>query len=648
MSRTACLALLALIGMGCAPSSRALEWEIAIEDAPLRTRVAVYEARVMRGECADEDAVLVWRARFAAGASADAPPELAPGTYALWVIGEDEGCRPVLAGCRAVDLPRAPDTAVRVELSPADGPACAGCDAGTCPADAPPREVRTCEARSEVGAACSDGSDDDCDRSADCGDTDCAGTSACECEDGGCGACERCLGGRCTPVDEGTSCTSLAGEGRCVRGACCNGCAIDETCAPGTSPTLCGMPGSVCAACACPLSDACEEGACVERGPAVEVLASEGYSCEREAMGALRCWGDGTAGRLGTDSTAITAVPDIVRCTSGSASCNGWRAPSLSPTHACAIRSDGMRDRVACWGGNEHQQLGRGAVSGSSIPQFVGGAFGGTSTLVALDVDVGDGFTCAVVRDPMAMMPRGHLYCWGDSSEGRLGVAGASGDRGAPVAVNVPGDPDLIAVALGRAHGCVTGADASLHCWGSNEHGQVGNGSAEAMVATPVRVGGASGAFTMIDAGGDHTCARRRTSVTPLRERVDCWGRNDAGQLGVGDRTDRRTPVALAEFPNGAYVVSVGRAHSCVMDPMGRLSCFGDDTAGQIGAGAGVDTSLPVAVLGMRRVISVAAGGDHTCAAGMAGEVLCWGDNTTGECGRTPLGAGLSVGRACP
>ncbi|AKF10989.1 RCC1 domain-containing protein [Sandaracinus amylolyticus] len=627
--------------LACAPAERALEWEYVVRDADRAALAVAYEARVLDEGC--DDATVRWRARWRSDESASAPPILPPGSYGLVVIALDETCRPVAAACRAIDLPRAPDQVVRLELLPADGSACGMCDAGVCPEDDDPLPFATCDATREAGASCSDGRDDDCDRTTDCGDADCQGTSACACEEGGCGECERCVDGRCIAVSDEAACTTAAGPGRCVRGACCNGCALDDACAPGTSPGLCGVPGGECVACGCPSLDGCEAGACIERGNAIEIAAGPDYTCALESSGRAQCWGDGRAGRLGTDATTIEETPAIVRCTNGSTSCEDWRDLSLGTSHACAIRASSGRDRVACWGGNEHLQLGRGVVSGTPIPGLAGGPFGVMDSMLwAVDVAAGDAFTCAIGRDMAVTPTEGRLFCWGSIAEGRLGVM-ATSDRGSPTIVPVMGDPDLMAVAVGRAHGCVLASDGALFCWGSNDHGQVGTGSTDATVAVPTRI---TGTFAAVAAGGDHTCARRLTG-TPVRERVECWGRNDAGQLGLGDRGDRNRPVPLAEFPNGAYPMALGSAHTCVLDTMGRLSCFGDDSRGQIGAAAGADTSLPMPVLVGRTWKSVAAGGDHTCVVGMGGEIVCWGDNTTGECGRAPMSAAVEPGRVC-
>ena len=76
-----------------------------------------------------------------------------------------------------------------------------------------------------------------------------------------------------------------------------------------------------------------------------------------------------------------------------------------------------------------------------------------------------------------------------------------------------------------------------MTCWGSNKHGQLGDGTTTSRSA-PVSVVGLTSGIEAIAAGGSHTCA-----ITAER-RMKCWGYNGYGQLGIGTAArDRTTPV---------------------------------------------------------------------------------------------------------
>lgn len=75
------------------------------------------------------------------------------------------------------------------------------------------------------------------------------------------------------------------------------------------------------------------------------------------------------------------------------------------------------------------------------------------------------------------------------------------------------------------------------------------------------------------------------------------------------------TPVAVA----------LGSYHSCLLDGLGTVHCWGDDRWGQLGDGALVPRARPQIVRGLPRIRQIAAGSRHTCALAQGGEVYCWG-----------------------
>jgi hypothetical protein len=94
-----------------------------------------------------------------------------------------------------------------------------------------------------------------------------------------------------------------------------------------------------------------------------------------------------------------------------------------------------------------------------------------------------------------------------------------------------------IAANANVGHKCLLRADGRVLCWGSNQRGQLGNGTLEPS-DTPVEVVGLSDAVA-IAVGDHHTCAVRRNG------RLACWGANDRGQLGNDTIDDAPVPVEV-------------------------------------------------------------------------------------------------------
>src|SRR4029079_17256553 len=76
--------------------------------------------------------------------------------------------------------------------------------------------------------------------------------------------------------------------------------------------------------------------------------------------------------------------------------------------------------------------------------------------------------------------------------------------------------------------------------------------------------------------GSYHVCAATRLGT------VQCWGRNNLGQLGNGGSTNSNLPVAVSGVST-AVDVGLGAAHSCARLSDGSLRCWGFNRSGQLG-----------------------------------------------------------------
>jgi alpha-tubulin suppressor-like RCC1 family protein len=208
--------------------------------------------------------------------------------------------------------------------------------------------------------------------------------------------------------------------------------------------------------------------------------------------------------------------------------------------NTCAFLIDGG---VRCWGANEGGQLGDGTRSARATPTPLPGGENLVSLAIGNNARAGSahpdltksaGFSCAVQRD-------GGVSCWGSNNTGQLGD-GTREDRPTPVAV--VGVSDALEIAVGNQHACALRKDGSVACWGRNEFGSVGDAN---MGPSTIR-SSAVAAIGVADAvglalGGTHSCARRRNGG------ILCWGVNNFGQLGDGSMVLHPVPHAASDFP---------------------------------------------------------------------------------------------------
>jgi len=203
-------------------------------------------------------------------------------------------------------------------------------------------------------------------------------------------------------------------------------------------------------------------------GSVEAVATGPRFSCALLDSGAVQCWGQCWLGGLGTgvDECDPVTEADAPAMLSGPAT-----AISVGGSHACALLESGA---VECWGDNSRGQLGTGDYEGRAVPTEVGLWRPATSVVAGQD------YSCALLDD-------GVVWCWGDNDEGQLGSGELGGSR--PVAARVEQlDAPVTAIAAGGWHACALIEDGTLHCWGANHHGQLGDGSPHTSRGTPAQV----------------------------------------------------------------------------------------------------------------------------------------------------------------
>ncbi len=296
----------------------------------------------------------------------------------------------------------------------------------------------------------------------------------------------------------------------------------------------------------------------------------------------------------------------------------GWLPQGVSFTqvsaggnHTCGVTATGGAE---CWGSNTFGQLGDGTTINSSKPVGVSGMGSSVASISA-----GTNHTCAV-------MVSGEARCWGSNTSGQIGNGDTDVESGQLTPVTVTDMSSGVAsISAGANHTCAITTSGEAKCWGSNDLGQIGDGSSSPRL-TPVSVTGLPTGVTSISAGSTHSCA-------VMAEAAKCWGYNNRGQLGDGTTSLSTTPVNVNGLGERVSSISVGGSHSCaVID--GAARCWGLNDHGQLGDGTQSDGWIPSPVLGLGSgVASISAGGATSCALTTTGQTKCWGDNFLGQLG---------------
>ena len=356
----------------------------------------------------------------------------------------------------------------------------------------------------------------------------------------------------------------------------------------------------------------------VNGGHVFRKLSAGGWhTCGITTAGAAYCWGkNGTVGRVGNNSSADSTVPAAI------AIGTTFSDISVGREHACAIRaSDGA---AMCWGDNNAGQLGTNNTVVSKVPIAAVGPSGG-SPLAFSSLSAGGYHTCGLTTSGVA-------YCWGGGWAGTIGN-GANAQAWSPVAVSLPGGVTrFTSLSAGSEHVCALTATGTVYCWGYNANGQLGNGSTT-NANTPTAIAAGAPLFASLAAGIEHTCG-----LTPAHVAY-CWGKNAVGQLGIGTTTDSRSPAMVATSLTFQALAS-GQEHVCGLPTTeSDVSCWGNNSVGQIGDGTTTSRTSPAATT----FVSLTAGESHACGLAASGRVYCWGKND-----RSQLGDGTTTTRWSP
>jgi alpha-tubulin suppressor-like RCC1 family protein len=344
---------------------------------------------------------------------------------------------------------------------------------------------------------------------------------------------------------------------------------------------------------------------------ATYVVGGDTHTCVRKSNGALSCWGDNRYGQLGLGDTVARPTPTHVPIAPVGKvflpTGNGDITADLA-NFSCAITTD---DNLLCWGDNRFTQFGAGA-GGDRVLSPNRLAFSGSLSFVAM----GGGFSCILDA-------KGAVSCLGDDASGQLGVDGPQNYSSPTVVAGLNADK-LVA---GASHTCARRTDGTMLCWGSNAFGQLGTGDSVSR-SKPMEVTALAGRVAHLATGANHTCGQ-----TPEGE-LWCWGDNRYGQLGLGDRTSRPSPVKLAGALDPSAKVFTGGGHSCAIHTDGTFWCWGDNRSGQLGLGDNEPRLVPTKVDALGNGVAAAyTGGAHTCVLKTDASVWCWGNNQYGQLG---------------
>jgi alpha-tubulin suppressor-like RCC1 family protein len=235
----------------------------------------------------------------------------------------------------------------------------------------------------------------------------------------------------------------------------------------------------------------------------------------------------------------------------------------------------------------------------------------------------------------IAIKSNGTLWGWGLNQSGQAGsylYANMNGYTMIPYQIGI--DADWNSITTGNKHSMAIKNNGTLWGWGRNEDGQLGIGN-YLNKDQPVQVG-TDNDWVSVSAGDAHTIAIKQNGS------IWAWGRNGDSQLGIGNTVSKTIPTRIGTL-NAWVKVYAGGAFCMALKNDGTLWAFGNNTLGELGIGNNLDKNIPTQVGTANNWQKIATGGLHTLAIKNDGSLWSWGININGM-----LGDGTLVNRNYP
>jgi alpha-tubulin suppressor-like RCC1 family protein len=264
-------------------------------------------------------------------------------------------------------------------------------------------------------------------------------------------------------------------------------------------------------------------------------VVSAGFSqnsCAVKNNGTLWSWGrNDTFGQLGLGDNTNRPSPTQVGTDTN------WQSVSCGQTHVVALKTNGT---LWAWGEGTFGALGDGTTVTKNYPVQVGS-------------DTNWAYVACGRLISFALKTDGTLWAWG-VNDGRLGLGADTANKLSPVQVGTGSNWTMTAAS--NSSGFALRNDGTLWGWGVNSDGCLGLGDTTNRT-TPTQIGTDTNWASIYISNGDGVA----TAATKADGSIYSWGRNNVGQLGLGDTTRRLSPTRIGTANNWLKVV-MGSSHA--------------------------------------------------------------------------------------
>lgn len=332
----------------------------------------------------------------------------------------------------------------------------------------------------------------------------------------------------------------------------------------------------------------------VDQWKEIPSTMQSGNSQQYQSIGAIKSdgtlwtWGNNGSGGLGLSDTTNRLSP----CQVGTSSY--WTKIACGYYFMFAIQSNGT---LWSWGANGRDaagQLGLGDYVSRSTPTQVG-----TDTWSKVFASKNAGF---------GIKTDGTLWSWGYNGYGEKGNGGST----VPVQVASPGISTWNTMVCNQWNSLGIKTDGTLWSWGRGADGSLGVNTTGINAGSPIQIGALS-TWSKVAGTWQGGMAAIKTDGT-----LWTWGYNLTGELGLGDKTNKLSPVQVGTLSDwtdisGAFTTFIA------LKSNGTLWNWGGTY------------SSPVQIGNLSNWAKIVASSTSYFAVNSSGNLYAWGSNASGE-----------------
>jgi alpha-tubulin suppressor-like RCC1 family protein len=438
----------------------------------------------------------------------------------------------------------------------------------------------------------------------------------------------------------------------------------------------------------------------------VAIACGAAHTVALDSTGNVHTWGYNFYGQLGKNTGGAGTdvyVPTLISGYYGSLASSSVVAIACGDFHTVALDSTG---KVHTWGYNLAGQIGNNSVSTAIVPKQISGLYGSLTSSSVVVVAIACGVYLTVALDST-----GKVHAWGYNAYGQIGIGTTGTGNYTPAVISgvygslTSASVFVVAIACGKYHVVALDSTGTVHTWGQNTNGQLGNNGAAAnanvLVPTAISLTVRSPAVTnrylsqgygyhklirdvlqqgntYMQGAGDNTYGQLGDSTTTYRYsststttatfasaivasasslfhsavalsngNVYAWGRNTYYECGLSTGGFVGSATGSLVSSVTAVDVACGTGVTLILTSTGTVAAMGTNLTGMLGNGGALtaDTSAsgPAVVSGLANIVAIRAGETFAVAVDSSGTLWCWGSNLYGQFGNGSTSAAVTT-----